>query len=445
MLDKIPPQNIEAEQELIASCVSFSGVAQDMVAIVNPLDFYRPAHQTIFSLIVGLVKDNQPVDMVTLIDRGRVSGKLEEIGGPAYILGLLDSIPSKANAPAYARIVKHKSDLRALIVGATSIIDQCYSEPIGKDDSNMVERLEKLCRAATTRGTAKKQYQHLADFMPGVVSRMLAASNGETFGLPTGFADLDKMLSGFEPSDLIILAARPSMGKSALCMNMAEYQACNLGVPVGVISLEMSGESLGQRMVCGHSGIDSYRARTGKLSDVDWQRITRSASELSKAPIFIDDAPAQKAMVIRRKAERMKDKEGIKILYVDYLQIAKADTTQSREAEIREISGELKAIAKDLNIPVVALSQLNRDCEKRVDKRPMLSDLRESGAIEQDADVILMLYRDEVYNKSPDNPNKGVAEIGIGKQRKGPTGIIKLVWDEKVTKFRDIIRMHEPC
>ncbi|MBA3015221.1 MAG: replicative DNA helicase [Proteobacteria bacterium] len=442
---RIPPHNREAEVEILGSCLVYQDVADKVVDILSVRDFYHNPHRLIFRTIVDLRERNQPVDIITVHSLLRDQGRVDEVGGAGYVASLTDGLPSRGMATHYAELVKRKAELRAIIDGATRIADRCYTESFdGKDETTLAD-LEVMVREIIQKGNNVGSTVHISIAMKKALERLEAASGGGALGIPTGFKDLDRMLSGLEPSDLIIISGRPSMGKTAIAMNIAEHQAIRLGLPVGVISLEMSADQLAARMVCGISGVDSHKVRSGRLNSDDWHRIRQSAGKIEQAPIYVDDLPGQKASVIRRKARRMKDEHGIAVLFVDYLQLAHGEGKNTiREAEIREISGEMKAIAKELSIPVVCLSQLSRECEKRLDKRPMISDLRDSGAIEQDADVILFVYRDEVYNKSKNNKNRGTAEIIIGKQRKGPTGTIVLQWDEKRTRFHDMIRMHEP-
>lgn len=441
---RIPPQNIEAEQAVIGACLLSGQAMNDVSAVLRPQNFYRPAHQVIFSAMVDLSAMRHPVDVITVSARLAETMKSDETGGPAYLSSILDMLPSVSNALHYAQIVKRKAQLREMITCASLLAEKCYTEAFdGRDETTMAD-VEAMVREMSKTANNVGGIRHISEFLHPAIKTLELASEGGTIGIPTGYTDLDRLTCGFSPTDLIIWAGRPAMGKTASAMNMASYQATELGIPVGVISLEMSGEALATRMLCSESGVDSHRARAGKLADADWPKIVRAAGKINVSPLVVDDTPAMTASLIRRKARTMQERYGIKILYLDYLQIAKSDAKgQSRERDVADISGELKAIAKELNIPVVALSQLSRKCEERTDKRPMLSDLRDSGSIEQDADIIVFIYRDEVYNKSESNPRKGIAELDIAKQRNGPTGRVELAWDGKTTTFRNLITMHE--
>ncbi len=434
---RLPPQNLEAEQCVLGSILLKEGTLVKILDIISEQDFYRDAHKTIFAAIVALFEKNEPLDIITLTNILRDWNKLDMVGGPAYLATLTDIVPLSANVAYYAEIVRRKSLLRQLITTTTEIASRCYEEQ--DDIDTLLEETEQkifeIAKAKTGQGVAALRSIIKDNF--ATVEKLFERKEHIT-GIPTGFADLDKMTAGLQPSDLIILAARPSMGKTALALNIAQFAAIEHKVPVAVFSLEMAKEQLGMRLLCSESRVSSSRLRTGFLKEQDWPKLTRAAGVLSEAPIFIDDTPAMSVTEMRAKARRMKTEYDIGMVVVDYLQLMRGrGNAHSREQEISDISRSLKAMAKEIHIPVMALSQLNRSLENRPNKRPQLSDLRESGAIEQDADVIMFIYRDEVYNKAEDNPNKGIAELIIGKQRNGPTGTALLTFIDKYTRFEN--------
>jgi replicative DNA helicase len=443
-LHRLPPQNLEAEQCVLGSILLQPGTLVKTIESLAPEDFYRDAHRHIYAVMLALFEKNEPQDLITVSNLLSNRNKLEQIGGPSYLANLTDIVPAAANISYYARIVREKSILRRLIQSTTEISSRCYEEQ--DDIDNLLEEVEQtvfeISRSKNGQGFSPLNQVIKETFKN--VEKLFERKELIT-GVPTGYDDLDKMTAGLQPSDLIILAARPSMGKTALAMNIAQRAALRHKTSVGIFSLEMSKEQLGMRMLCSESRVDSHRLRTGFLKDQDWPKLTRAASALMEAPLYIDDTPALSVLDMRAKARRLKSEHDLGLVVVDYLQLMRGrSNTERREQEISEISRSLKAMAKELNIPVVALSQLNRSLENRPNKRPQLSDLRESGAIEQDADVICFIYRDEVYNKAEDNPNRGHAEIIIGKQRNGPTGTVHLAFLDHFTTFENLAPQDRP-
>lgn len=436
-LYRLPPQNLEAEQCVLGAALLQNGALLKLIEIIKETDFYRAAHQKIFAAMLTLFDKNEPQDLVTVTNLLRERKHLEEVGGAAYLASLTDNVPSTANVVHYAQIVRKKSILRQLIQVNSDIAARCYEEQEDVDELlNEAEQIIfEIAQAKSTQSVHPLSLVIKNTFK--TVERLFERKELVT-GVPTGYVDFDKMTAGLQPSDLIILAGRPSMGKTALAMNIAQRVAIQHRIPVGVFSLEMSKEQLGMRLLCSESKVNSHSLRTGFLTDQDWPKLVRAAGRLSEAPMFIDDTPSMSVLEMRAKARRLKTDHDLGLVVVDYLQLMRGRNDakyQQREQEISEISRSLKAMAKELYVPVIALSQLNRSLESRPNKRPQLSDLRESGAIEQDADLICFIYRDEVYNKAEDNPNRGLAEVIIGKQRNGPTGTIMLSFLDKFSTF----------
>lgn len=403
-------------------------------------DFYRIEHRILFRAIATLSKKDQPFDVVTLLDALTSYNELEDAGGEAYLFELANNTPSVANVTAYADIVREKSVQRQLIGVATEIADSAYN-PEGREVPELLDLAESKVFAIGEQTAGDGGPENIKSILVRAVEKIDALyHNGDALtGIATGLTDLDEMTSGLQASDLIIVAGRPSMGKTTLVMNMAEHAAIKSGKPVLVFSMEMPADSLAMRMMSSLGRIDQHRIRTGKLNDEDWPRVTSAVHMLSEAPLYIDDSPALSPGELRTRARRLAKEQGaLGLIVVDYLQLMKAPgfSADNRTAEISEISRSLKSLAKELSVPVVALSQLNRSLEQRADKRPVMSDLRESGAIEQDADVICFIYRDEVYNN--DSPEKGVAEIIIAKQRNGPIGKVRVAFIGKYTRFEDL-------
>ena len=427
--ERVPPHSVDAERCVIGT-ILLSNRALDEINLL-PEDFYRDAHRDIFQAITTLRSSGAPADLVTICEFLRASDKLDKVGGPAYLSSLTDIIPSVANIGHYAKIVSDHKKRREAIVASSNIIVMAYESA----------EIESLTEAAQTAFFAMDgKSSDSVDICTLVKSSLKNiekrhGGNGIT-GLSTGFYDLDNSTAGLQPSDLIVVAGRPSMGKTALAMNMVENIAAK-GVPVGVFSLEMSDEQLAERMISSCSSVSAGRIRTGHISYPNWGEIAKAAGKLAGMQIHIDDSPALVVSEIRRRARRWKMKHNIGLIVVDYMQLAKSAKARSREQEISDISQQLKATAKELKIPVLAIAQLNRDLEKRPDKRPMCSDLRDSGQIEQDADLIMFVYRDEIYNK--DTMDKGIAEVIIGKQRNGPLGKSKLAFHGETMTFRNLV------
>jgi replicative DNA helicase len=442
-LHRLPPQNLDAEQSILGGILLDNQALSSVLEILENTDFYSESHRKIFAAIVDLSERNEPSDLITLSNILKDKKHLDKVGGMAYLASLVDNVPSAANIASYAKIVKEKAILRRLIGTATEILTKSYNtgadidEVLDEAEHAIFEISENKIRPAffpiktvikDTFKTIEKLYER-KELITGV---------------PTGFDKIDDMTSGLQKSDLIIIAGRPSMGKTAFALNIAQHAATEAGIPVAVFSLEMSKEQLALRMLSSTAKVDSQRLRKGFLGETDWPKLTAAAGRLSEALIFIDDTPAISALEMKAKARRLKAESGLGLIVLDYLQLMRGGTYKdSREQEISEISRSLKALAKELSVPVIALSQLNRKVEDRTNRRPHMADLRESGAIEQDADVIAFIYRDEVYNKSEDNPEKGLAEIIIGKQRNGPTGTAKLAFLEKYTCFENLARSED--
>ena len=441
---KIPPQNLEAEQSVLGSILLKSRSFHDVTEIIGPGDFYKNSHRIIFEAMIQLFENGEPLDVLTVTNHLKDNNLLQEAGSASYLATLTSIVPVAANIGSYANIIRQKSILRNLIRINTEVALRCYDEQ-GDIDALIDEAEQSIFDI-----TDSKKGQHftaLKSIISGTFKAVedLYKRKELITGVPTGYYGIDKMTAGLQPSDLIVLAGRPSMGKTALAMNIAQHAALVDKVGVAIFSLEMSKEQLATRLICSVGRIDSQRIRTGKLRDEDWPKLTRAVGMLTDAPIYIDDTPAISSLEMRAKIRRLASKHNIGLILVDYLQLMRGrSNTENRTQEISEISRSLKAIAKEYSVPLMALSQLNRSLESRSDKRPMMSDLRESGAIEQDADVICFIYRDEVYNKSDDNPDKNIAEIIVGKQRNGPTGTVKLTFLSEYTMFENLSTYDDP-
>ena len=436
-LQKLPPQSIEAEESILSAILLDNSTLLDILEILSPDDFYRTAHQKIFTSIGELFAKAEPVDLVTLTNDLRDKNQLEEIGGAAALARLVDTVPTAISVQHYARIVRDKSALRQLISKANEITQHCYEQA---GDLDQVLDFAEAAVFEISESKHKSAFHPISKIIETNIDALEERQGNRALvtGVTTGFSRLDTMTAGLQPSDLIILAARPSMGKTALALNMARNAAIDGNTPVAVFSLEMSKEQLSMRMLCAEARVDSQRLRSGFLNPEDWNNITDAAGVLSEAPIYIDDSPDISATSIRTKSRRLKMDKGLGLIIVDYMQLMKGrSSTERRDLEISEISRALKLLAKELSVPVIALSQLNRKLEERSDKRPQLSDLRESGALEQDADVVAFIYRDEVYNKDENNPNRGTAEIILAKQRNGPTGVVPLTFLNAYTRFEN--------
>jgi replicative DNA helicase len=448
-LQKLPPQNIEAEQMVLGAILIENDSINKVIEILSPDDFYKDTHRRIFTVMRDMLETGDAIDLVTLSDALRGKTGLEAVGGASYLATLVSLVPTAANIKHHARIVREKAVLRKLIHSATDIITQSY------EDSRTVVNIDELLDRAEksifeiAQGKIKDSFVSMKNIVGhsfAIVERLYEKKEMVT-GLATGFLDLDERTSGFQQSDLIIIAGRPSMGKTAFVLNIAAYAAIEKGKSVAIFSLEMSKEQLVLRMLGSESRVDAHKLRTGHLSERDWSPLSSAAGKLADAPIFIDDTAAISVLETRAKARRLKADQGLDLVIVDYLQLMRGRGDEgSREQEISNISRSLKALAKELQVPVIALSQLNRAVETRPgkEKRPMLADLRESGAIEQDADVILFIYRDEVYNKCEcpyDGEclcgQRGKAEVIIGKQRNGPIGKVDLTFVNRYTRFEN--------
>lgn len=437
---KRPPHSVEAEQSIIGGLMLDNQAWDKVSTKVCDADFYRTEHRILFKSISGLAKKDQPFDVVTLLDALKSHNQLDDAGGEAYLFELANNTPSVANITAYADIVREKSVQRQLIAVATEIADSAYN-PAGREVPELLDLAETRVFAIGEQTGGDGGPENIKSILVRAVEKIDALyHNGDAItGLATGLSDLDEMTSGLQPSDLVIVAGRPSMGKTTLVMNMAEHAAIKSNKPVLVFSMEMPADSLAMRMMSSLGRIDQHRIRTGKLDDEDWPRVTSAVHMLSEAPLFIDDTPALSPSEMRARSRRLAKEHGaLGLIVVDYLQLMKVPgfNAENRTAEISEISRSLKSLAKELQVPVIALSQLNRSLEQRADKRPVMSDLRESGAIEQDADLICFIYRDEVYNE--DSPDKGTAEIIIAKQRNGPIGKVRVAFLGKYTRFEDL-------
>lgn len=435
---KVPPHSVEAEQAVIGGLLLDNRAWERIADKIQAVDFYRHDHRLLFEAIGHLEAGNQPFDAVTLSEWLASVGQLEEVGGLAYIGRLAKDTPSAANITAYADIVRERSILRQLIAVGTDITGTAFV-PEGRGSRELLEEAEKrIYEIAEQDMRGRGGFQEIRSLLTRTVEQIdhLFESEGAITGLATGFDKFDEMTTGLQPGDLVIVAGRPSMGKTTFAMNIAENAAIGSKVPVAVFSMEMPGEQLAMRMISSLGRVDQHHIRTGQLTDEDWPRITSAVHMLSEAKIFIDDSPAMTPSEVRARARRLKRQHGLGLIVVDYLQLMQiAGGSENRATEISEISRGLKALAKELKVPVIALSQLNRSLESRTDKRPIMSDLRESGAIEQDADLIVFIYRDEVYNE--DSPDKGTAEIIIGKQRNGPIGKSRLTFLGRYTKFEN--------
>ena len=440
-LDKIPPQNIEAEMATLGAMLIDEKVIVEILELIDDVFFYKEEHQIIFKTIVSLFDTRKKVDILTVSEALSKKKVLEKIGGSVYLTTLADFVPNSANAVHYARIIKEKGILRSLIESANEIATLVYREQ--EEVSTILDKAEKLIFEISDR-RVEGSYVHIKDIIKDGIELIesLYHKKSRVTGISTGFRDLDLKTAGLQKGDLIIAAGRPSMGKSAFVTSIASYVAVEEKIPVAIFSLEMSKEQLMQRFLCAQAKVEINRVRTGFLAPSEWPILTSAAGKLSEAPIYIDDTPAMSIFEIRSKARRLKAHHNIQLLLVDYLQLIRGMRRgDNRQQEISDISQSLKALAKELNIPVIAVSQLSRAVESREGHRPKLSDLRESGAIEQDSDVVILLFREEYYK--PTDENQGVADIIIAKQRNGPVGTIKLTFLKEYTKFTDMAREKE--
>ncbi|UWG97239.1 replicative DNA helicase [Dehalobacter sp. DCM] len=435
---KVPPHNLDAEQAVLGSLMLDSQKASTVFEILFPEDFYRDANKIIYQVIRDIFEKGDPVDLVTVAEGLRQSGKLESVGGIGTISQIAGAVPSAANVEHYARIVAEKALLRQLIRIAGYIAEKGYET--GEEALGLLEEAERLIIEISQK-KSKEGFVTIRSILLKTFDKIeyLYANKGNLTGVPTHFRELDRITSGWQSSDLVIIAARPSMGKTALVLNMAQNAAVKSKIPVAVFSLEMSKEQLVQRMLCSEAMVDQQRVRTGELLDADWPKLTQAVGPLSDAPIFIDDTVGISLAELRSKARRLKMEYGLGIIIIDYLQLMTVGKKmESRQQEVAQISRGLKGVARELSVPVIALSQLNRGVEQRQDKRPIMSDLLESGSIEADADVISFIYRDEYYH--PDSEKKGIAEIIIAKHRNGPVGTVELGYLKEFTKFVNLDR-----
>jgi len=444
LIEKMPPQAVAAEKAVLGGILLEPEAATRAIEVVLPEAFYVPAHARIYRAMIALFSRHEPIDVMTLSEEMRKSGDLDSAGGMAYLTELVDSVPSAANIEHYAKIILDKYILRQLIGASSDIARECYRAET--DAGSILDEAEqKIFRVSESR--VSQGFAHIKDILKErfeEIQRVHETRESVT-GLSTGFIDLDKFTAGFHPGDMVIIAGRPSMGKTSFALNIAQHVGLDEKRPVAIFSLEMSKELLVQRLLCSEAQVDAQKVRRGFTSAKDIERLTNAAGLLSEAPIFIDDTPAITTLDIRARARRLKVERNISMIVVDYLQLARtSDRVENRQQEISSISRSMKALAKELGVPVVALSQLSRAVEARGgDKRPMLSDLRESGAIEQDADLVLFLYRPEFYD--PGDPEKeGKAELIIGKQRNGPTGTVDLMFEKQYTRFRSLDTSHVP-
>ncbi|UCD33461.1 MAG: replicative DNA helicase [Desulfobacterales bacterium] len=436
-LDHIPPQNLEAEESILSSILIDNNTLFEVLEILSPEDFYRSAHQKIFSAITELFYRNEPIDLVTLTNILREQDLLEGIGGATYLANLVDTAPLAVNAQHYSKIVHDKACLRRLIQKTNTITKRCFEDR--GDVDNIIDFAESSIFEISDN-KIKPSFFPLGKIIESNIDVLEERQGNKALvtGVATGFTKLDELTSGFQKSDLVIIAGRPGMGKTAFALNIAKHAAVVHNIPVAIFSLEMSKDQLSLRMLSSEAKVDSSRIRKGFITQEDWIKITDAAGALSQSPVFIDDSPSISALEIRAKSRRLKMDKNIGLIIIDYIQLMKGRiTAERRDLEVSEISRSLKALAKELDLPVVALSQLNRKLEERSDKRPQLADLRESGALEQDADVVAFIYRDELYNKDENNPNKGKAEILLAKQRNGPTGFAVLTFLDTYTSFEN--------
>lgn len=440
MIDRTPPQNIEAEQAVLGAMLISKEAIAEAAQILNSEDFYREAHRIVFDAMIELSNKNQAVDNLTVVEQLNKENNLEKVGGIAFVTALANTVPTAANVVFYAKIVREKALMRKLINTATAIAAMGYED--NKDVDTILDKSEKMIlQVAANRKTG--------DFMPinqiviDTFSKIetLYESKGGLTGLPTGFKDLDRLTAGLQPSDLILVAARPSMGKTAFTLNIASHVATRENKPVAFFSLEMSKEQLMQRMLCAEGLVESQRLRVGDLDEQDWQRLINAADKFSKAPLYIDDTPGITIMELRSKARRLQQEKGLSLVLIDYLQLMQGRGNRNgdnRQQEISEISRSLKSLARELNVPVIALSQLSRSVESRQIKKPMLSDLRESGSLEQDADIVMFLYREDYYNAETENKN--ITDVIVAKHRNGPVDTVQLFFHKEFTKFADLLR-----
>ena len=444
-LHKLPPQHIEAEQCVLGAILLENDALLKALEILKPQNFYRDAHRKIFDAILALFERSEPIDLLTVSEMLRRRNQLEDIGGSTYLATLLEAAPTAANIRYHARMVRETAILRSLINVATEVIAECYEHT--EDVEELLDRAERMIFEISEQ-RVNAAFANLKDLLKDSIryTEQLYERHELITGLPTGFRDFDELTAGLQPSDLIIIAARPSMGKTAFALNIARNVGMRMRQPreaVAVFSLEMSKEQLALRMLCSEARIDSSRLRRGYLDKSEWGRLVNAANDLSDMPVFIDDSPGLSVLDLRAKSRRLQSEHGLSLIIIDYLQLLRGrGRVESRQQEISEISRSLKAFAKELRVPVIALSQLSRAVEQRGDRKPQLADLRESGAIEQDADLIVFIYRDEMYDKETND--KGIAKLIIGKQRNGPTGDVELAFLREYARFENLEKRRVP-
>ena len=433
----MPPQNLEAEQAVIGSMLIEANAVVSALEILRPEDFYKESHRIIFKQIAEMADRLEAVDVVTVAENLRNAGYLDKIGGTAELARLANFVPTAANVEYYAKIVAEKAILRRLIAASTEIAATAYDSQYEVDE--ILDKAEETIFQISQR-RATQGYVHLKDVLVETMEKLeyLASHKGNVVGLSSGFSDLDYLTSGFQPSDLIILAARPAVGKTSLGLNIARNVAIREDCPVAIFSLEMPREQVAQRLLCSEAAINSQKLRSGFLTDDEWRRLSIALGRLSEAKIFIDDTPGISVMEVRAKARRIKAEHGLGLVVVDYLQLMRTRKQENRQQEISEISRSLKGLARELDVPIIAMSQLSRAVEQRQDRRPVLSDLRESGAIEQDADVVIFLYTE------PELEQNNAIELNVAKQRNGPTGSLKLFFSREICRFGDLDVIHAP-
>ncbi len=431
--ERVPPHNVEAEESVLGSMLLSRDAIAEVLELLHEDDFYRPAHRTVFRSVLDLYSHGQAVDPVTVAEELRRSGELADVGGAPFVHTLVSSVPTAANAGYYARIVKEAGILRRLIDTGTRIVQLGYETP--QDTERAVDLAESWVYQVA-QGRVTEDYQSLREVLTSTLEAIERLHNDsrEITGVATGFPELDRLTSGLQASNLIIVAARPAVGKSTLGLDVARNASVRSGVPTVVFSLEMSKTELVQRLMCAECSVDMQRLRTGRMEDSDWTRLTRSLGRLAEAPLFIDDSAAITMMELRAKCRRLKQRHGLGLVIVDYLQLMQpSKRVESRQQEVSEISRALKLLAKELAVPVIAISQLSRQTEARSDKKPMLSDLRESGALEQDADMVMFIYREDLYD--PESPRKGEADLIVAKHRNGPTDTVTVTFQGQYSRF----------
>jgi len=441
-LSKLPPYNLEAEQSVLGACLKSIEAVAKALEVLKEEDFYKSSNQKTFLAIRELFEANESIDVLTIAEKLRKKSEYDAVGGIDYLDFLEGYVPTATAVIHHAKIVREKKILRDLIETATDIVTTSYGD--NEDVEIILDRAEQAIFQISERKTKRNFFDldGINRVNLGYIEKLMSKP-GMVTGVPTGFTDLDRLTSGFQPSDLIIIAARPSMGKTSFALDIARHASMHANVCTAIFSMEMSKEQLSLRMLCAESRVDSQKVRTGYLAKSDWPKLTAAAGRLSEAKLFIDDSPALSSLDVRARTRRLAAEHPLGLIIIDYLQLMQGRSqTESRQLEVSEISRGLKALAKEMNIPVVALSQLSRAVESRTDKRPMLADLRESGAIEQDADVVAFIYRDEVYN--PEGDDIGTAEILIRKQRNGPIGDVKLQFEKQFTRFYNLKKEDNP-